>query len=52
MAARGTDNLTVFEGHARFTGPHTLTIESRTGDTMTIDADLVFINTGTRAAVP
>ncbi|MDR5813555.1 FAD-containing oxidoreductase [Caballeronia sp. LZ033] len=49
---RGTKNLTVFKGHGRFTGPHALRIEAADGSTQDIDADLVFINTGTRAAVP
>ncbi|SAK78129.1 mercury(II) reductase [Caballeronia hypogeia] len=49
---RGTENMTVFRGHARFTGPHALRIEAADGSTQDIDADLVFINTGTRAAVP
>ena len=49
---RGTENVTVFKGHARFTGPRALRIESDDGSTKDIDAGLVFINTGTRAAVP
>ena len=49
---RGTENVTVFKGHARFTGPHALSIEAADGSTQDIGADLVFINTGTRAAVP
>ncbi|SAL06438.1 mercury(II) reductase [Caballeronia calidae] len=49
---RGTENLTVFKGHARFTGPHALSIEAGDGSTQDIEADLVIINTGTRAAVP
>ncbi|SAL00533.1 FAD-containing oxidoreductase [Caballeronia ptereochthonis] len=49
---RGTENLTVFRGHGRFTGPHALRIEASGGSTQDIEADLVFINTGTRAAVP
>ncbi|AQH00267.1 mercuric reductase [Burkholderia sp. KK1] len=49
---RGTKNLTVFKGHGRFTGPHALSIEASDGSTQDIDADLIFINTGTRATVP
>jgi pyruvate/2-oxoglutarate dehydrogenase complex dihydrolipoamide dehydrogenase (E3) component len=49
---RGMKNLTVFNGHARFTGPHALRIEASDGTTQDIDADSIFINTGTRAAVP
>jgi pyruvate/2-oxoglutarate dehydrogenase complex dihydrolipoamide dehydrogenase (E3) component len=49
---RGTKNVTVFKGHARFTAPHAFSIEASDGSTQDIDADLVFINTGTRAVVP
>ncbi|SAL79309.1 mercury(II) reductase [Caballeronia peredens] len=49
---RGTKNLTVFKGHGRFTGPHALRIEAADGSTQDIEADLAFINTGTRASVP
>jgi pyruvate/2-oxoglutarate dehydrogenase complex dihydrolipoamide dehydrogenase (E3) component len=49
---RGTKHLSVFNGHARFTAPHTLSIEAGDGTTQLIDADRIFINTGTRAAVP
>ncbi|KND59947.1 FAD-dependent NAD(P)-disulfide oxidoreductase [Candidatus Burkholderia verschuerenii] len=49
---RGTTNLSVFQGHARFTGPHALRIEAEDGTTQDIDADRIFINTGTCAAVP
>jgi pyruvate/2-oxoglutarate dehydrogenase complex dihydrolipoamide dehydrogenase (E3) component len=38
---------TVFRGHARFTGPKSLTVN---GDTL--EADTIVINTGGRAAVP
>ncbi|MEZ2351973.1 FAD-containing oxidoreductase [Caballeronia sp. RCC_10] len=49
---RGTPNMTVFKGHGRFTGPHALEITSDDGSTQDIDADMIFINTGTRATVP
>ncbi len=49
---RGTKNLTVFKGHARFTGPHALSIEDSAGTRQDIDVEQIFINTGTRAAVP
>ena len=48
----GTPNMTVFKGHGRFTGPHALEITSDDGSTQDIDADMIFINTGTRATVP
>jgi pyruvate/2-oxoglutarate dehydrogenase complex dihydrolipoamide dehydrogenase (E3) component len=40
-------NLTVFKGHARFEGPHTVNI----GDVV-LKADKIFINVGGRAFVP
>ncbi|ASL45486.1 putative pyridine nucleotide-disulfide oxidoreductase RclA [Burkholderia sp. AD24] len=50
---RGTDNVTVFKGHARFTGAHTLSISGPDGTVIdTLSADEIFINTGTRAVVP
>ena len=44
---RGTENLTVYQGHARLEGPRQL----RIGDQL-IEADQIFINVGARANVP
>src|SRR5262245_13794208 len=44
---RSTPNVTVLQGHARFTGPRTVAV----GDE-SIEADQVFINVGARAIVP
>jgi pyruvate/2-oxoglutarate dehydrogenase complex dihydrolipoamide dehydrogenase (E3) component len=44
---RGTKNLTVIEGHARFTGPHTLEVNGQM-----LEAPQIFIDTGGRAVVP
>ncbi|MCZ6765375.1 MAG: FAD-containing oxidoreductase [bacterium] len=44
---KNTKNLTVFEGHARFEGPHVV----RVGDDL-LTADRIFVNVGTRPAVP
>jgi pyruvate/2-oxoglutarate dehydrogenase complex dihydrolipoamide dehydrogenase (E3) component len=45
--------VTVFNGHARFTGAHTLSISGPDGTVREdISADEIFINTGTRAVVP
>ena len=44
---RTLDNVTVYSGHARFEGPHTV----RVGE-QTLDADRIFINVGARARVP
>jgi pyruvate/2-oxoglutarate dehydrogenase complex dihydrolipoamide dehydrogenase (E3) component len=41
------DGCTVFEGHARFTGPRQVVVN---GDTLT--ADWIFLNVGGRAVVP
>jgi pyruvate/2-oxoglutarate dehydrogenase complex dihydrolipoamide dehydrogenase (E3) component len=49
---RETPNVTVLVGHARFTGPHTVHVEGRDGTPHDLDANEIFINTGTRAAVP
>ncbi|MFM0223460.1 FAD-containing oxidoreductase [Paraburkholderia dipogonis] len=50
---RGTKNVSVFNGHARFTGPHALAISGPDGNLLDeISADEIFINTGTRAVVP
>ncbi|MBC6612735.1 mercuric reductase [Hymenobacter sp. BT507] len=49
----GQDNpVQLFDGHASFTAPHTLTVDLTTGGTETLTAPLIFINTGTRAAIP
>jgi pyruvate/2-oxoglutarate dehydrogenase complex dihydrolipoamide dehydrogenase (E3) component len=44
---RGTENLTVYKGHARFEGVR----QFRIGDQL-IEADQIFINVGARANVP
>jgi pyruvate/2-oxoglutarate dehydrogenase complex dihydrolipoamide dehydrogenase (E3) component len=44
---RGLENVTVYQGHARFEAPHTV----RVGDQV-LEADKVFINVGGRALVP
>jgi pyruvate/2-oxoglutarate dehydrogenase complex dihydrolipoamide dehydrogenase (E3) component len=44
---KGTANLAVYEGHARFEGAHQL----RVGEER-LDADKIFINVGGRASVP
>uniref|UniRef100_E1T3F9 FAD-dependent pyridine nucleotide-disulfide oxidoreductase n=1 Tax=Burkholderia sp. (strain CCGE1003) TaxID=640512 RepID=E1T3F9_BURSG len=50
---RGTENVTVFNGHARFTGPRALAISAPDGTLLhELSADEIFLNTGTRAVVP
>jgi pyruvate/2-oxoglutarate dehydrogenase complex dihydrolipoamide dehydrogenase (E3) component len=43
----GAKNVTVIEGHAQFTGPHTITVGERQ-----LTAPRIFINVGGRAATP
>lgn len=49
---RNAPNVTVLQGHARFTGAHALSVTSANGETVALEAPEIFINTGTRAAVP
>ena len=44
---KSTENLTVYEGHARFAGTH----QVRIGDEL-LEADKIFINVGGRASTP
>jgi pyruvate/2-oxoglutarate dehydrogenase complex dihydrolipoamide dehydrogenase (E3) component len=44
---KGTENVAVYEGHARFEGAHRV----RVGDEL-LDADKIFINVGGRASSP
>ena len=44
---KGMKNCTVYEGHARFSAPHTVRIGSET-----LTAEKIFINVGGRASVP
>ncbi|WP_426061015.1 mercuric reductase [Hymenobacter sp. B1770] len=46
------DNITLLEGHAAFTAAHSLHVSLANGRTQDIMAPLIFINTGTRAAIP
>ena len=44
---KGLENCTVFEGHARFEGPHQIRVGEHE-----LDAEQIFINVGARAYVP
>ena len=44
---KGTENVTVYEGHARFAGAHQLHVGNEQ-----LEADKIFINVGGRAATP
>jgi pyruvate/2-oxoglutarate dehydrogenase complex dihydrolipoamide dehydrogenase (E3) component len=47
-----TEGLDLIFGEARFSGPKLLEVQMKSGETRTISADLIFINTGLRPAVP
>jgi pyruvate/2-oxoglutarate dehydrogenase complex dihydrolipoamide dehydrogenase (E3) component len=47
-----TKNLEVIWGEASFVAPRTLNVKLRDGGTRTVSAEQIFINTGTRPAVP
>jgi pyruvate/2-oxoglutarate dehydrogenase complex dihydrolipoamide dehydrogenase (E3) component len=44
---RNTPKLTVLEGHARFDGPHTISVNGKL-----LQAEQLFINVGARASIP
>jgi len=44
--------VALLEGHAAFTAPHALRVARADGSTQDLTAPLIFINTGTRAAIP
>jgi pyruvate/2-oxoglutarate dehydrogenase complex dihydrolipoamide dehydrogenase (E3) component len=44
--------ITLLRGHAAFTGPHTVRVNLAEAPPLDLTAPLIFINTGTRAAVP
>lgn len=44
---RGTEGVSVFRGHARFTAPHTLDVNGES-----LGAERIFINVGARARIP
>jgi dihydrolipoamide dehydrogenase len=47
-----TENLTLFWGDARFTGPHEIEIKQNNGSERSMTAEKIFINTGCRPAIP
>ncbi len=49
---RSTDGITLYEGHARFTGRYEIQVDRTDGQPITISAKEIFINTGTRPAIP
>jgi pyruvate/2-oxoglutarate dehydrogenase complex dihydrolipoamide dehydrogenase (E3) component len=51
-ALEDADNVELIFGHAAFEGAHTLAVRLNTGGTRRLAADRIFINSGTRAAIP
>lgn len=51
-ALEGADKVELIFGHASFEGPHALAVRLNTGGTRRLAAGRIFINTGTRAAIP
>ncbi|MFC0402379.1 FAD-containing oxidoreductase [Paraburkholderia rhizosphaerae] len=50
---RTAQNVSVFTGHGRFTGPRTISITDPDGNVSAeLSADEVFLNTGTRPVIP
>ncbi|MFX1803204.1 FAD-containing oxidoreductase [Paraburkholderia sp. A1RO-5] len=49
---RHASNVTVLQGHARFSAAHVVSVTLAGGETATLEAPEIFINTGTRAAIP
>jgi len=47
-----TPNVDLVFGEARFTWPHTVEVRQKDGTTRSLTADTIFINAGTRAALP
>lgn len=51
-ALEGADNVELIFGHAAFEGPHSLVVQLNAGGSRRLAAARIFINTGTRAAIP
>ncbi|MEM5325357.1 FAD-containing oxidoreductase [Paraburkholderia sp. JHI2823] len=49
---REAPNVTVFKGHARFSGAHAVRVSTHDGAQADLEAPEIFINTGTRAQIP
>jgi pyruvate/2-oxoglutarate dehydrogenase complex dihydrolipoamide dehydrogenase (E3) component len=51
-ALEGADNVELIFGNASFEGPHALVVQLNAGGTRRLAARHIFLNTGTRAAIP
>ncbi|QGZ61198.1 FAD-containing oxidoreductase [Paraburkholderia acidisoli] len=49
---RTAKNVSVFQGHGRFTGAHSVRVSASDGATLDLEAPEIFVNTGTRAQIP
>jgi pyruvate/2-oxoglutarate dehydrogenase complex dihydrolipoamide dehydrogenase (E3) component len=49
---RSADNLDLIEGWGSFTGPKTVSIALNNGGQRTLEASLIFVNTGVRSSLP
>jgi len=47
-----TEDLTLIQGEAAFTGPHEISVALNKGGTRSLTAERIFIDTGVRAALP
>jgi pyruvate/2-oxoglutarate dehydrogenase complex dihydrolipoamide dehydrogenase (E3) component len=47
-----TKNLDLIYGQARFTGPKSIFVKKNNGESISLTADKIFIDTGTRATMP
>lgn len=47
-----TENLSLLEGEAMFTGPHEIEVTLNAGGTRTLTAERIFIDTGVRPSIP
>lgn len=52
QALEDADQVELIFGHAAFEGPHAIAVQLNTSDSRRLAAERIFINTGTRAAIP
>lgn len=52
QALEDADKVELVFGHAAFEGPHALAVQLKAGGSRRLAAERIFINTGTRAAIP
>ena len=52
QSLESADKVELIFGHAAFEGPHAIAVQLNAGGSRRLAADHIFINTGTRAAIP